>query len=296
VAIPRQKRISVSDSTTISGYLCEMAKIPLLTAEQEKEYSKIVHGDGTVAEKLKARNKLVEANLRLVVSIAKKYRNRGTIDEMIAAGTEGLIRAAEKYDGETGYKFSTYAYWWIRQAIARRYEAEGTMIRIPVHCHEGIKKLYKAKTAIAMARERESPERIAEMTGLKLEKIKHLTSSAALMPHRIASLDLRVGVNELDELGSLVPDPTQSPWEESAREGMAEAVESLMATLTDREKEVVAIYYGLDGQGVRTLVEVGKELGVCRERARQLHGKAMQKLKRIAAKNPQMRVLLEEIL
>jgi len=256
-------------------YLREIGKIPLLKSEEEVSLAqKIEKGDR------RAKRKLVESNLRLVVSIAKKYVMRGlSLLDLIQEGNQGLIRAVEKYDWRKGYKFSTYATWWIRQAITRAIADQARTIRIPVHMVETINKLIRIQRQLmqTLGREPESEE-VAEtfgegMTATRVREILKIAQDTT-------SLETPVGDEEDSMLGDFIADTSQpSPIEQASRELLKENIEEVLSTLTDREARVLRMRFGLDGKNPMTLEEVGREFGVTRERIRQIEAKALRKLK-----------------
>ena len=255
-------------------YLREIGKIPLLkSAEEISLAQKIEKGDR------KAKRKLTESNLRLVVSIAKKYVMRGlSLLDLIQEGNQGLIRAVEKYDWRKGYKFSTYATWWIRQAITRAIADQARTIRIPVHMVETINKLIRIQRQLMQSLGREPTaeeiaETIGEMTPTRVREILKIAQDTT-------SLETPVGDEEDSMLGDFIADTSQpSPIEAASRELLKENIEEVLASLTDREAKVLRMRFGLDGKNPMTLEEVGREFGVTRERIRQIEAKALRKLK-----------------
>ena len=255
-------------------YLREIGKIPLLkSAEEISLAQKIEKGDR------KAKKKLTESNLRLVVSIAKKYVMRGlSLLDLIQEGNQGLIRAVEKYDWRKGYKFSTYATWWIRQAITRAIADQARTIRIPVHMVETINKLIRIQRQLMQSLGREpTAEEIAttmgEMTATRVREILKIAQDTT-------SLETPVGDEEDSMLGDFIADTSQpTPIEAASRELLKENIEEVLSTLTDREAKVLKMRFGLEGKNPMTLEEVGKEFGVTRERIRQIEAKALRKLK-----------------
>jgi len=255
-------------------YLREIGKIPLLKSEEEISLAqKIEKGDR------KAKKKLTESNLRLVVSIAKKYVMRGlSLLDLIQEGNQGLIRAVEKYDWRKGYKFSTYATWWIRQAITRAIADQARTIRIPVHMVETINKLIRTQRQLMQSLGREpTAEEIADTMG---EMTAHRVREILKIAQDTTSLETPVGDEEDSMLGDFIADTSQpSPIEAASRELLKENIEEVLSTLTDREARVLRMRFGLDGKNPMTLEEVGKEFGVTRERIRQIEAKALRKLK-----------------
>jgi len=269
--------LDVPDTVNIDDpvrlYLKEIGKIPLLSAEEEIEYAKkMMDGDE------KARKKLSEANLRLVVSIAKKYVGRGMLFlDLIQEGNLGLIKAVEKFDYRKGYKFSTYATWWIRQAITRAIADQARTIRIPVHMVETINKLIRTSRHLLQQLGREpSIEEIAAEMEMPVERVKEIKKVA----QEPVSLETPIGEEEDSHLGDFIPDDdAPSPSELAAYTLLREQLEEIIQTLTPREAKVLKLRFGLEDGKARTLEEVGKEFQVTRERIRQIEAKALRKLR-----------------
>lgn len=268
------KKIRTHISTDpIRAYLHEIGKIPLLTGEEEVILAKrIEKGDG------EARDLLTTANLRLVVSIAKKYAKRGLdLLDLIQEGNIGLMRAVEKFEYRKGFKFSTYATWWIRQAITRAIADQARTIRIPVHMIETINKLSKVvnKLSAKFGRSPE-PEEIAKEMGLEVEKIHGIIKIA----QRPSSLDAPIGEDQDSKLGDIIPDEySVLPAEIASWAFLKKQVNKMLTSLTDREKKVLELRFGLKDGVSRTLEEVGHEFKVTRERIRQIEAKALKSLK-----------------
>jgi RNA polymerase primary sigma factor len=254
-------------------YLKEIGRVPLLSAEEEIELAKrIEQGDE------EAKRRLAEANLRLVVSIAKRYVGRGMLFlDLIQEGNMGLLKAVEKFDYRKGYKFSTYATWWIRQAITRAIADQARTIRIPVHMVETINKLIRVQRQLLQDLGREpSPEEIAEEMDLTPEKVREILKIA----QEPVSLETPIGEEDDSHLGDFIEDQeATSPSEHAAYELLKEQLEDVLDTLTDREENVLRLRFGLDDGRTRTLEEVGKVFGVTRERIRQIEAKALRKLR-----------------
>ena len=258
-------------------YLREIGKIPLLTPEEEADLAqKIVKGDK------KAKNKMVESNMRLVVSIAKRYSGRG-LDflDLIQEGNTGLLRAIEKFDPEKGFKFSTYATWWVRQAITRAIADQARTIRIPVHMVETINKVLRTTRKLTSELNREpTNEEIAEALDMEPEKIDYVMR----IKQDIASLDASIGREGDDEdsvLGDFVEDEERdSPEDSAANQILKEQLSEIIATLTDREQKIIRLRFGIGGGRPHTLEEVGAEFDVTRERIRQIEAKALSKLRK----------------
>ena len=254
-------------------YLKEIGQIPLLTAEEEQELAKrVVDGDPA------AKNKLTEANLRLVVSIAKKYSGRGLhILDLIQEGNTGLIRAVDKFDYTKGNKFSTYATWWIRQAITRAIADQARTIRVPVHMVEVINKATRCNRKLVQELGREPTlEEIADELNLPIEKIIEANRTAA----DTLSLDTPVGDEEDTTIGSFVEDDnTPGPADATSNTLLAEALSEILNTLTEREADVLRLRFGMYDGKTHTLEEVGQIFGVTRERIRQIESKAIRKLR-----------------
>jgi len=254
-------------------YLKEIGRVDLLSAQEEIELAKrIEKGDE------EAKKRLAEANLRLVVSIAKRYVGRGMLFlDLIQEGNMGLIKAVEKFDYDKGFKFSTYATWWIRQAITRAIADQARTIRIPVHMVETINKLIRVQRQLLQDLGREpSPEEIAEEMDLTPEKVREILKIA----QEPVSLETPIGEEDDSHLGDFIEDQeATSPSEHAAYELLKEQLEDVLDTLTDREENVLRLRFGLDDGRTRTLEEVGKVFGVTRERIRQIEAKALRKLR-----------------
>ena len=258
-------------------YLREIGKIPLLTPEEETELAKrIVKGDK------KAKDKMVESNMRLVVSIAKRYNGRGLdLLDLIQEGNTGLLRAVEKFDPDKGFKFSTYATWWVRQAITRAIADQARTIRIPVHMVETINKVLRTTRKLTSELNREpTNEEIAKELDMEPEKIDYVMR----IKQDIASLDASVGREGDDEdsvLGDFIEDEERdSPEDSAANQILKEQLSEIIATLTDREQKIIRLRFGIGGGRPHTLEEVGNEFDVTRERIRQIEAKALSKLRK----------------
>lgn len=257
----------------VRQYLREIGKYPLLNAEEEVELAKNFEKGAK-----RAKDKLIESNLRLVVSIAKKYIGRGlSLLDLIQEGNQGLIRAVEKYDWRRGFKFSTYATWWIRQAITRAIADQARTIRIPVHMVETINKLYRTSQRLMQALGREpTAEEIGEELELPADRVREIFK----ISQEVTSLDTKVGEDEDSSLGDFIPDESQpTPVDAASRQLLKDHLDEVLDTLSEREAKVLELRFGLDGGQPRTLEEVGKVFGVTRERIRQIEAKALRKLK-----------------
>ena len=254
-------------------YLKEIGKVPLLSSEQEITYAREIEEGNQ-----KSRKKLAEANLRLVVSIAKRYVGRGMLFlDLIQEGNLGLIKAVEKFDYRKGYKFSTYATWWIRQAITRAIADQARTIRIPVHMVETINKLIRVQRQLLQELGRDPfPEEISKVMELPVEKVREIQKIA----QEPVSLETPIGEEEDSHLGDFIPDDeAPAPAEAAAFTMLKEQLINVLDTLTPREEKVLRLRFGLDDGRARTLEEVGKEFSVTRERIRQIEAKALRKLR-----------------
>ena len=266
---------------SVKLYLREIGKIPLLSQEEEYELAqKIING--TPKEQKKAKDKMAESNMRLVVSIAKRYSGRG-LDflDLIQEGNTGLLRAVEKFDPDKGFKFSTYATWWIRQAITRAIADQARTIRIPVHMVETINKVLRTQRRLTQELNREpSTEAIAKAMGMEPEKIEYVMK----IKQDIASLDASVGRDGDDDdssLGDFIEDEDRvSPEDSAATQLLKEQIASILSTLSDREQKIIKMRFGIGGGKSHTLEEVGAEFSVTRERIRQIEAKALAKLRK----------------
>ncbi len=265
------KGIAVDDPVRM--YLKEIGKVSLLTAEEEIELAKRMEvGDE------RAKKKLCEANLRLVVSIAKRYVGRGMLFlDLIQEGNLGLIKAVDKFDWRKGYKFSTYATWWIRQAITRSIADQARTIRIPVHMVETINKLIRISRQLLQDLGREpTPEEIAKEMDIPVEKVREITKIA----QEPVSLETPIGEEEDSHLGDFIPDDdVPAPADAAAFSMLKEQLVDVLGTLTDREQKVLKLRFGLEDGRARTLEEVGRQFDVTRERIRQIEAKALRKLR-----------------
>lgn len=261
-------------SDPVRMYLKEIGRIPLLNREEEIRLAQEVE-----AGNAKSKQKLIDSNLRLVVSIAKKYIGRGmTFLDLIQEGNKGLIRAVEKFDWTKGFKFSTYATWWIRQAITRSIADQARTIRIPVHMVETINKLMRTARRLMQELGREpTPEEIGEIMELDPDKVREILKVA----QKTTSLESPVGDSDDDStLGDFIEDDKQkSPYEVTTEQMLKENVEEVLSALSDREARVLKMRFGLNDNKMMTLEEVGRKFGVTRERIRQIEAKALRKLK-----------------
>ena len=263
--------ISIDDPVRM--YLKEIGRVPLLTAEEEVALAKRMQDGDEVAQK-----RLAEANLRLVVSIAKRYVGRGMLFlDLIQEGNLGLIKAVEKFDYTKGYKFSTYATWWIRQAITRAIADQARTIRIPVHMVETINKLIRVSRQLLQQLGREpSPEEIAKEMDINVERVREIMKIA----QEPVSLETPIGEEEDSHLGDFIEDQdAPAPADAASFMLLKEQLEDVLDTLTPREEKVLRLRFGLDDGRARTLEEVGQNFGVTRERIRQIEAKALRKLR-----------------
>ncbi|MFO7952638.1 MAG: RNA polymerase sigma factor RpoD [Bacillota bacterium] len=269
--------LSVPEGITVNDpvrmYLKEIGKISLLTSQEEIELAKRIEQDDE-----EAKRRLAEANLRLVVSIAKKYVGRGMLFlDLIQEGNMGLIKAVEKFDYRKGYKFSTYATWWIRQAITRAIADQARTIRIPVHMVETINKLIRVSRQLVQDLGREPlPEEIAQEMNISEERVREILKIA----QEPVSLETPIGEEDDSHLGDFIEDhEAQAPADAAAFELLKEQLEDVLDTLSSREEKVLRLRFGLDDGRSRTLEEVGQYFGVTRERIRQIEAKALRKLR-----------------
>lgn len=275
-AVKKKKSFAIGRIDSVQSYLKEIGKISPITAREEKELSKKIEmGDED------SKRRLAEANLRLVVSIAKKYIGRSpnlTLLDLIQEGNLGLFRAVEKFDWRKGYKFSTYATWWIRQTITRALADQARTIRIPVHMIETLTKYTQAKRRLLQDLDREPlDEEIAAEMGLEVAKVRHLERIA----QKAVSLETPVGEDDKDSvLGEFIKDDKiESPAAQAGRKLLREHLEEIFNDLTDREKKIISMRFGLEDGVMHTLEEVGQEFNVTRERIRQIEAKAIEKIR-----------------
>lgn len=273
-------------SDPVRMYLKEIGRIPLLTREEEIRLAQRVEQGDPIAKQ-----KLIDANLRLVVSIAKKYIGRGmTFLDLIQEGNKGLIRAVEKFDWSKGFKFSTYATWWIRQAITRSIADQARTIRIPVHMVETINKLMRTSRRLMQELGREpTPEEVGKVMEMDPDKVRDILK----ISQNTTSLESPVGSGDDESvLGDFIADEGQiSPYDATSMQMLRENVEEVLAALSDREAKVLKMRFGLAGNKMMTLEEVGRQFGVTRERIRQIEAKALRKLK-----HPSRRKKLQDFL
>ena len=274
--ILEQEGLAIDDPVRM--YLKEIGRVPLLTADRERELAEIMSADSPEDVKTAAKKELVEANLRLVVSIAKRYVGKGMFFlDLIQEGNPGLMKAVDKFDYSRGYKFSTYATWWIRQAITRAIADQARTIRIPVHMVETIHKVsrYSRQMLQELGREATADE-IGEKMGMSAEKVREIMKIA----QDPVSLETPIGEEEDSHLGDFIPDEeTPAPSDAAATTILREVIEKELHTLTPREEHVIKLRFGLYDGRTRTLEEVGKEFDITRERIRQIEAKALRKLR-----------------
>lgn len=273
----------------MKNYLNEISQISLLSSEEEQQLGRLIKERGE--NWIEARNRLVEANLRLVMYCAKQFNGRGTdLDDLNAMGVEGLIRAAEKFDYSLGYRFSTYATWWIKQAIARGIASESGSIHIPIHAGEHMAKVRRAQQELKQLKgEEPTVEEIVNYTGLPMETVEH----AKRHMYQMLSLDAKIGEDGESTLEDLmVNERSADPCEKALQSCCREAIGQVLKGLDDREQLVLSLRYGIGGESPMTLEEVANHpaFGVTRERIRQIENKAIRKLQR----SPSAKKLLEE--
>jgi RNA polymerase primary sigma factor len=270
-SLSKMEELEVNDPVRM--YLKEIGRIPLLKREEE-----ITLAQGVDEGDKKCKDRLTKSNLRLVVSIAKKYMGRGmSFLDLIQEGNKGLIRAVEKYDWTKGFKFSTYATWWIRQAITRAIADQARTIRIPVHMVETINKLIRTQRKLMQDLGREpTDDEVAKELEIEPEKVREILKIA----QKTTSLETPIGDDEDSLLGDFIPDDRQaSPYEATSKQLMHENLEEALTSLSERESRVLRMRFGLDGNKPLTLEEVGRVFGVTRERIRQIESKALRKLR-----------------
>lgn len=271
-----QEGLSIDDPVRM--YLKEIGRVPLLSADRERELAEIMTTSKDDEERERAKNELVEANLRLVVSIAKRYVGKGMFFlDLIQEGNLGLMKAVDKFDYSKGYKFSTYATWWIRQAITRAIADQARTIRIPVHMVETIHKVsrYTRQMLQELGREATADE-LGEKMGMSPEKVREIMKIA----QDPVSLETPIGEEEDSHLGDFIPDDdTPAPADAASATILREVIERELHTLTPREEHVIKLRFGLYDGRTRTLEEVGKEFDITRERIRQIEAKALRKLR-----------------
>jgi RNA polymerase primary sigma factor len=278
---PKTFSTIVNNDDILQMYLKEIGRKKMLTKEEEIELGKRIQ-EGTKFEKDDAKRKLIQANLRLVVSIAKKYIGQGVLFmDLVQEGSLGLIKAAEKFDYKKNFKFSTYATWWVRQAITRAIADQARTIRIPVHMVETINKVLRTTRKLTSELNREpTNEEIAKELDMEPEKVDYVMR----IKQDIASLDASVGRDGDDEdsvLGDFVEDEERdSPEDSAANQILKEQLSEIIATLTDREQKIIRLRFGIGGGRPHTLEEVGNEFDVTRERIRQIEAKALSKLRK----------------
>lgn len=284
VKTPTSKAINIDDP--VKMYLKEIGKVPLLTREEEIELAKRIDAGDKFAKR-----ELAEANLRLVVSIAKKYIGRGmSFLDLIQEGNLGLIKALDKFDYTKGYKFSTYATWWIRQSITRSIADQARTIRIPVHMIENINKLGRIQKQLVQELGREPhPEEIAEIMDIDVDKVREIMKIA----QKPISLETPIGEEEDSQLGDFIEDENvETPADMATHTLLREQLLDILETLTPREQSVLRLRFGLDDGRTRTLEEVGVQFDVTRERIRQIEAKALRKL-RHPSRSKQLKGFLE---
>lgn len=284
-----------NSSNTVRDYLKEIARTPLLKPEEEVKLANQIHAmlplidreeltieeQNIVRQGQKAKQKMVQANLRLVVSIAKKYQNRGlSMLDLIQEGSIGLMRASEKFDASKGYKFSTYSYWWIRQAMTRAIANHARTIRLPIHITQDLNKVKKANRQLSQKLGRKPTEaEVATELDMDLTKLRALAQSARIT--RPMSLNATIDENNT-ELGQILPDDSHSPSDFVAEKEVVSRIQSLLHTLSPKQRDVITLRYGLNDGKTMTYEQIGNVCGISRERVRQIKNKAMKLLKKRA--------------
>ena len=284
-----------NSSNTVRDYLKEIARTPLLKPEEEvtlanqiqamlpliEQEELTVEEQNTVRQGQKAKQKMVQANLRLVVSIAKKYQNRGlSMLDLIQEGSIGLMRASEKFDASKGYKFSTYSYWWIRQAMTRAIANHARTIRLPIHITQDLNKVKKANRQLSQKLGRKPTEvEVAAELDIDLKKLRSLAQSARIT--RPMSLNATIDENNT-ELGQILPDDSHTPSDFVAEKEIVSKIQNLLHTLSPKQRDVITLRYGLNDGKTMTYEQIGNVCGISRERVRQIKNKAMKLLKKRA--------------
>ena len=282
-------------NNTVRDYLKEIGRTPLLNAEEEIQLANQIQAmlpllekenltleeKGVISMGHKAKQKMVQANLRLVVSIAKKYQNRGlSMLDLIQEGSIGLMRASEKFDASKGYKFSTYSYWWIRQAMTRAIANHARTIRLPIHITQDLNKVKKTTRLLSQKLGRKPSElEIAQELDIDIKKLRALANSARLAKPK--SLNLTIDENQT-ELGQILADDSASPTDFVASQEVLSQVESLLHTLSPKQRDIITLRYGLKDGKTMTYEQIGNACGISRERVRQIKNKAMKLLKKRA--------------
>ena len=279
-------------NNSVSSYLKEIGRIPLLNAQEEIKLANQIQAMSSLSDKedltleekkiirqgQRAKQSMVQANLRLVVSIAKKYQNRGlSMLDLIQEGSIGLMRAAEKFDTSKGYKFSTYSYWWIRQAMTRALANHARTIRLPIHVTQDLNKIKKTTRQLSQKLGRKPSEReIAQELDLELKKLRSLAQFARIT--KLQSLNLTIDENQT-ELGQILADDSASPSDFVASQEIRSQIQNLLHTLSPKQRDVITLRYGLQDGHTMTYEQIGNRCGISRERVRQIQNKAMRLLK-----------------
>lgn len=287
-----------NSDNSVKSYLKEIGRIPLLSSEEEVKLANQVQAmlplldkenltleeKRTVRQGQKAKRKMVQANLRLVVSIAKKYQNRDlTLLDLIQEGSIGLIKGVEKFDPGKGYKFSTYSYWWIRQAMLRAIANQARIIRLPINVTQDINKIKKVTRQLSQNLGRKPTEHeIAQELDIKLKKLRSLVQAARTSKPK--SLNLTIDENQT-ELGQLLADDSASPSDFIAKQEMRSQIQNLLDTLSPKQRDVISLRYGLNGGKTMTYEQIGSQCGISRERVRQIKNKAIKLLQQEAIEN-----------
>ena len=267
------KQVTNREDKSLDKYLQDISKIPLITAEEEVELAQLIKKGNQ-----QALDKLTKANLRFVVSVAKQYQNQGLkLPDLINEGNAGLVKAAKRFDETRGFKFISYAVWWIRQAITRAIAEKGRTIRLPIHITEKLNKIKKAQRQLSQKLGRAATvSELAQELSLTPKQVREYLEKARVP----LSLDLRLGDNYDTELGEMLEDPNASPEDFVMQSSLSNELESLIADLTPQQRQVITLRFGLNDGKAMTLVKIGEQLNISRERVRQIEREALNKLRK----------------